>query len=322
MGQYVTKIVNAGLRPFVWVWCKEGAGNQFQHVKEVTAMGFNTLVDVETYNMAQVLPYLKQMSTDTGNKSFVICTKPYGWDGNQLYDQLVPLATRIMPMTYIGDYNKTTTDLANFYKALQTKYPGKFVAGLETYQSDANPIAKTRTAMQREIDAVKPYVDGCGFFRYGIGGIGTPPSTPPQIDNSIQNKIQTATGLKWTTFTEFYNLVKKYCIYSYYFDDQKTLAQEVQAIIDSFKGIDNGENCVDYAQLGVKLAREMGYTATVYGIYCTGDGINHAIFQISGKEFANPTWIDLAAAASDGYSIGSHWCNGALTKEPGWIPYE
>ena len=70
------------------------------------------------------------------------------------------------------------------------------------------------------------------------------------------------------------------------------------------------------------LAKEMGYNAVPYGIYCTGDRINHAIFLISGKEFGSSTLIDLAAAAGSNYSIGSHWCSGALTKQPSWIPYE
>ena len=72
----------------------------------------------------------------------------------------------------------------------------------------------------------------------------------------------------------------------------------------------------------VQLAREMGYTAKLFGIYCTKDQINHAIFQIQGKEFITPTWIDLAAAASDNYTIGNHWCTGKLTLEPSWLPYE
>jgi len=64
----------------------------------------------------------------------------------------------------------------------------------------------------------------------------------------------------------------------------------------------------------------MGYTVTVYGIYCTGDKIWHAICLVQGKEFKNPTWIDFAAMSKSNYPIGAHWCSGQLVKEPSWIP--
>ena len=70
------------------------------------------------------------------------------------------------------------------------------------------------------------------------------------------------------------------------------------------------------------IGREMGYTVTVYGIYCTGDKIWHAICLVQGKEFTKPTWIDFAAMSKSNYPIGSHWCSGQLVKEPSWIPYE
>jgi len=140
----------------------------------------------------------------------------------------------------------------------------------------------------------------------------------------IQKQIQDATGKTWTTFTEFYNLVVKYCDYSHYFNDQKSLQTEIKNLIAAFNGKPTGneDNCVDYTQVGVALAREMGYNAVPYGLYCRKDQINHAIFLISGKEFGSATWIDLAAAASSNYSIGNHWCDGTPNKEPSWIPYE
>ena len=152
-------------------------------------------------------------------------------------------------------------------------------------------------------------------------GTNTSPNT---VKGTYQTKIENATGKSWTNFTGFYALVVKYCDYKYYYDDQKSLATEIQNLINSFNGSgsSNGENCVDYCQVGVKIAQEMGYTAVPYGIYCTSSKVNHAIFKISGGEFSSATWIDLAAAASSGYSIGNHWCSGTTTKTPSWIPYE
>lgn len=146
---------------------------------------------------------------------------------------------------------------------------------------------------------------------------------PNNTTGSIQSRIQNGTGKIFTTFTEFYKLVLVYVSYFYYFNDQKTLSQEVQSIIDAINGINNGDNCVDFCQLGVALAREMGYQAVCYGIYCPQSKIWHAVFLIKGKEFTDWTIIDLAAAAEDNYPIGKCWCDWSTrVKEPSWIPYE
>jgi hypothetical protein len=142
------------------------------------------------------------------------------------------------------------------------------------------------------------------------------------VTSDIQKKIIDGTDKKFTTFTEFYNLVKTYCDYAYYFDGQYNASNAVSMIIKDINGAASGLNCVDYTQVGVKLAKEMGYQAIPYGIWCSGDGINHAIFCIKGKEFSDWVWIDLAAAASSSKALGLHWCSGATTKEPSWIPYE
>jgi hypothetical protein len=153
----------------------------------------------------------------------------------------------------------------------------------------------------------------------------TPKPTPIKV-GPIQAKIQNGTGKTFSTFTDFYNIVLKYCHYGYYFNNQKTLDQEIQSVIDSINGVNQGledeDNCVDWAELAAALGKEKGYTVIVYGIYCTGDKIWHAIALFQGHEFKNPTWIDLAAASKSNYPIGSHWCSGQLVKEPSWIPYE
>lgn len=157
----------------------------------------------------------------------------------------------------------------------------------------------------------------------GLQFTSTGTTTPTAVTTSdIQKKIIAGTGKSFSNFTGFYKLVQTYCDYSYYFNGQYNAANAVAMVIKDINGSATGLNCVDYTQVGVKLAKEMGYQAIPYGIWCSGDGINHAIFQIKGNEFSSWTWIDLAAAASSSKALGLHWCSGATTKEPAWIPYE
>lgn len=182
------------------------------------------------------------------------------------------------------------------------------------------------------LKAVIAYQKAKGLVQDGIVGPVTAKSmgilcsgakaAPVVTTSDIQKKIIAGTGKSFTTFTQFYEIVRTKCDYAYYFDGQYNAANAVAMIIKDINGAATGLNCVDYTQVGVKLAKEMGYQAVPYGIYCPGDGINHAIFQIKGKEFSSWTWIDLAAAASGGKALGLHWCSGAITKEPSWIPYE
>lgn len=105
----------------------------------------------------------------------------------------------------------------------------------------------------------------------------------------------------FTTFTEFYNKMKNKG-YSYYYNDAKTLKQELTTL--------RNLNCSDATQVGVLLAREMGYTARFCHVQCKTGG--HIYGQIRGKEFKD-TWIkfDLAAAMSttSHYSLGNVWCS-------------
>ncbi len=187
------------------------------------------------------------------------------------------------------------------------------------------------------IAAIKLFQKSKGLLQDGIVGpvtlaaLGlkdvnpTPVPTPtptPVTTSDIQKKIIAGTGKTFSNFTQFYNIVKTNCAYAYYFNGQYNATNAVAMLIKDINGSATGLNCVDYTQIGVKLAKEMGYTAVPYGIYCTGDGINHAIFKIKGKEFTSETWIDLAAATSSSKALGLHWCSGALTKTPSWIPYE
>ena len=202
------------------------------------------------------------------------------------------------------------------WKLIQTK-----LKGLGYYTAIVDGIPGTLTVL-----AVKKFQQKRGLKVDGVVGpvtlkalgitiVKPPAPIVPVVVGQVQKSIQDAMGIKFNTFTQFYNFVKTSGKYSHYFDDHFNWEQEVAKIR-------LGLNCVDFTQLGMKLAREMKYDAVPYGIYCTGDKINHAIFLIKGHEFSDWTWIDLAAAASSNYSIGTHWCNGKLTERPSWISQE
>jgi hypothetical protein len=75
----------------------------------------------------------------------------------------------------VGEYNKGITGLTNriknynqIYNLYNIIFPGKIVAGLETYQSDQNLTPKNASTLSAEINAVKPYTRGVILFRYGL----------------------------------------------------------------------------------------------------------------------------------------------------------
>jgi peptidoglycan hydrolase-like protein with peptidoglycan-binding domain len=141
------------------------------------------------------------------------------------------------------------------------------------------------------------------------------PIPAPSGVGSIQTRLRVVTGNMFTTFSGFFPEIYHHYNYGYYFNNQLNLQQEEEG--------KTPENCVDLAQLLHALGHEMGYEVRFIGIYCTGDRINHAFIQIRGKEFGN-VWTDAdgAAAAKNDYKLGSHWCNGAKTVNPSWIPNE
>lgn len=397
---YLPAIKAAGLVPYAWTW--EG----YSRYTETVAKGWNIVADIEGYDMPSHVQEIKNIQSicKSYQKTFILCTKAQDWDGDQIYSTLVPLCDYLMPMLYIGDYNKTVLQLGNWMLQYNAKYPRKIYPALETYISDANPTPKTNTAITSELTMVEPYCDGAALFRYGLsnykgevsmtqltsgnvtlavfndmrtrynnyvaannalpniiytvsGGqdyvtlqyfdvmvqnkdsyvraYGTEPNTveitlkvktfgntTPSTVGPIQKQIQDGTGHTWTNFTGFYQIILDHCVYAYYFNGQYSKSGEVNELIADINGAAAGLNCVDYTQIGMALAQEMGYTTVAYGIWCEQDQINHAIFTIQGKEFTNATWIDLAAAANSNYKIGTHWCSGKLTKNPSWIPLE
>jgi hypothetical protein len=83
-------------------------------------------------------------------------------------------------------------------------------------------------------------------------------------------------------------------------------------------------NCSDYAQTATRKAEEFGGYQTRYiHVICQSDE-GHVYIQIKGREFADWTDADVAAAASVGskYPLGQVWCpkpkDRWISKEP-WL---
>lgn len=161
---YLPAIKAAGLKPYAWTWMG------FSMHKEAIAAGWNICYDLETYNMPKYYEELKALYAmcKVGGKTFILCTKAQGWDGEQYWSVIKDYCDYLMPMLYLGDYGKIVLDLINYMKSMNAKYPGKIYPVLETYKSDANPVKKDLTTLQSEIAACKPYCKGLGLFRYGI----------------------------------------------------------------------------------------------------------------------------------------------------------
>jgi hypothetical protein len=131
-----------------------------------------------------------------------------------------------------------------------------------------------------------------------------------KIDNktALHKAVESAIGGPFSNLTGFYNLVKANEIYDYYLGDKKTRKQTIDSLQ---KG--TGANCIDYAQLGVAIAKDLnkGYTTRYVRTYCVQDQVGHHYFQVKGGEFgSNWVTIDLAAAASkkSKFPIGKAWC--------------
>jgi hypothetical protein len=138
--------------------------------------------------------------------------------------------------------------------------------------------------------------------------------TPVRTVGQIQAQLEAAVG-QFNNFTEFYNKSKGRG-YSYYYNDVKTLTQEIAAYKNK-----TGLNCSDAAQLFTALAKEMGYLTRYVHVMCNSGG--HIRMQILGKEFSSWTRVDPAACISVGsqYPIGQVWCDydNAHIETSNWI---
>jgi len=151
-----------GIRTHAWVY------PGFSHASEVAQMKIGVQLDVETYDMPDYLSEIKAMRQATQGVTFSVSVKPEKWDANQYYYLISPYCDYIVPMLYIGDYNEGITGLKSVVKFYNFIYPGKIVAGLETYESDQNLTPKSVNTILAEIKAVQPNTRGVILFRYGL----------------------------------------------------------------------------------------------------------------------------------------------------------
>ena len=337
---YKATINKAGGTFYAWVW----KGFDKVYATYLAKNKVHIVYDVETYDMEKELPAIKELYAVTKQYGvqLILCVKAEGWDGGQLYKELVKYCDRVMPMLYLGDYAKTISDLTAFLKTWTTTYPNKFYAALETYFSDQKTVAKPAETITAEINAAKQFVKSIFLFRFGLSNYLVS-TTPVEPSYSSGNWGILEKGVKkiYANITAITNDVRKYCIYSYYFNDKKTFLQELNALISSILGKDNGENCVDYAQCCQKLAKEKGYGGgrfskypVILGIYCDADQIWHAVVYMTGNEFAKTSCVinnktepgaivDWAKIADEGGAINTHWCNvNHAVISPSWAPYE
>jgi hypothetical protein len=159
------KAGTVGIRTNAWVF------PGFSYASQVAQMKIGVLLDVETYDMPAYITEIKNMRASTQGVTFSLCVKPDGWDDNQYYNLIAPLCDHIVPMLYIGDYGQDINGLrkwAETYHVYNIIYPGKIVAGLETYQSDEDLTLKNTSTIFAEIMAVKPFTKGVILFRYGL----------------------------------------------------------------------------------------------------------------------------------------------------------
>jgi hypothetical protein len=160
-----TKADAVGIRTNAWVF------PGFNYASQVAQMKIGVLLDVETYDMPAYISQIKDMRQATPGVTFSLCVKPDKWDGNQYYDLIAPLCDHIVPILYIGDYGKGITGLTNWaknYSIYNVIYPGKIIAGIETYENDENTTPKSASTVLAEIKAVQPHTKGVILFRYGL----------------------------------------------------------------------------------------------------------------------------------------------------------
>ncbi|MFU2192260.1 hypothetical protein [Methanobacterium sp. MZD130B] len=156
------KADSVGIKTNAWVF------PGFKHASQIARMKIGVQLDVETYHMPDYIPEIKAMRKATQGVPFSVCAKPEKWDGYQYYDLLYPHCDYIVPMLYIGDYQVEITHLKSVTQFYNYIYPGKIVAGLETYESDQNLTPKGKNTLLKEIRAVQHHTRGVILFRYGL----------------------------------------------------------------------------------------------------------------------------------------------------------
>lgn len=157
-----SKAGEAGIRTNAWVF------PGFKHASDVVDMKIGVQLDVETYNMSSYLNEIKAMRSATQGVQFSLTVKPDMWDGNQQYYLIAPYCDYIVPQLYLGDFGKGLSSLNSLTKFYNFLYPGKIVAGLQTYESYKNVTPISDQKLMAEIKTVQPNTRGVILFRYGL----------------------------------------------------------------------------------------------------------------------------------------------------------
>ncbi len=157
-----TKADSVGIRTHAWVF------PGFEHASQVRDMKIGVHLDVETYNMSEYVPEIKSMRQATQGVTFSISVKPDVWDGNQYFNLIAPYCDYIVPMLYLGEYPHKISSLSDWVGMYNLIFPGKIVAGLQTYQSEDDLTPLNESTILTEIRAVQFNTHGVILFRYGL----------------------------------------------------------------------------------------------------------------------------------------------------------
>ena len=120
----------------------------------------------------------------------------------------------------------------------------------------------------------------------------------------ICSAIEKAGGIPITDYKSLYENFKKFK-YKFYWQDQKTLDQEISAIQNG-----KGLNCVDHVQLYYQAYKEAGFTNEIQilngTVYCRNGSYGHVWCRV--KDNGKWVTVDPSAAANHGYDIGRLIC--------------
>ena len=169
---------DAGLRLSAWIFMTSAASD----VSRLASLGLNIHIDLENGNCSGsvqcVTSYVQSMRSACAGKLFTVATMPdapgvdsgpyYGQD----YGQLAQHVDAICPMLYKGNYNLTDAKLTSAAAYMENEAPGKIWVALQTYYSDSNVTTLPASDLLADANAVKPGVEGVGFFRYGLLDFG------------------------------------------------------------------------------------------------------------------------------------------------------
>jgi len=146
---------------------------------------------------------------------------------------------------------------------------------------------------------------------------GQPVKTPLLI------RIENAIGGTFKTATQFYELVRKNESYKTYYNDVYPQGEALRRLENNLP-----LNCADFSQIGYAALMELNkvyktnYHADYLRVGCKPSGVGHIILKVSGGEFYEPVYFDVAEAAAAGKPIGQTMCTygfNITNVNPDWL---